>query len=213
MSRLLPEVKKKILFTMCLVSACHPGVGVKPSPLAQTSPAGDCPPSAASVETEARAEGLSLKLEQVQSSTDVIVKMTLANATSDRSFWIDSRPSFGDADLCSRLCCRADEVEIKITDFHHRLLRGTCSDLRAGNKPTDFKVLRAGESAEFIHRLAPGCYKLVPGETLWVGATYMSRDNWPGAEEGAYLPKTPVWSGRQKIIVPQGWKDTLPLDE
>jgi hypothetical protein len=210
---MLREMKTKLLLAIGVLAACHPGVGVKGVPSVQSDPPSDCPPSADSTDTEPRADGLSLRLEQVGSSSEVIVKMTLANTTADRSFWINSRPSIGDFDLCPRLGSRAYEAEVKATDVHHRLLRGGCSDMRAGSKPTDFKVLRAGERLEFVHRFDPHCYSLVPGETLWMDATYMSRYNWPGAEEGTYLPKKPVWSGRQKVVVPQGWKDTLPLDQ
>jgi hypothetical protein len=212
MWRMLLVMKAGLALVLCVLVACHPGVGVKPAPGVQSGPPCDCPPSADSTDTEPRAEGLSLRLEQVESSSEVIVKMTLANTTSNDSFWINSRPSFAHAPLC---CSRnrPDDIEATVSDVHHRLLWYQCSDMRAANKPTDFRVLRAGEKVEFIHRFDPHCYSLVPGETVWMGATYMSRDNWPGAEEGTYLPKKPVWSGRQKIIVPQGWKDTLPLDQ
>jgi hypothetical protein len=207
---LLSEVVVVLLFEACVLGAlgaCHLNDGSKRIPPVEMRPQCEAALLADLKERGARAEGLSLRLEQVPSPTELVIKMTLANPTSTVSFWVNARASLSNADGChSRV--RTEEIQFIANDVNHRLVRYGCSDLRAGNKPTDFKVLGPGEKLEFVHTLDPDCYTLVPGETLSIGATYMSLDSWPGARDGAFLPTKPVWSGWQEVIVPPGWKDS-----
>ena len=191
-----------------MMVGCHAGVGVKPSTM-PTNTQSEKGTRGTLAEPEARAEGLAFAFNQVSSATEVIVNMTLANPTSDRTFWIDSKPSVGEGSAGPGP--RSYEVEIAISDEHHRTVHWLCSEpLSKGKEISDFRSLRPGEKIEFKYRFYPYCYSLVPGEALTMGMSYMSRDNWPGAEEGTYLPNKPVWSGWQKIVVPPGWKDTTP---
>jgi hypothetical protein len=206
MHRLLSEiVVVRILSLLAVFCGCAAGRQVT-LPCKDMSPRVNDSALTKPRRTPANGNGLTLKLEQLPSANELVVKFTLTNTTKEQSFFVHSRPDFEHHVGSDRMA----DVSILVVDMHNREVRSQCTAMPRGFSPSDFGPLSPGRSLEFAYTFNPNCYSLVPGEALSMLASYMSAVDWPDAQPGTVAIDEPVYTAlRNKIIVPSGWKDTV----
>ena len=172
------------------------------------SPPQELDEATSATSTSARPEpGLSLWLDQAPSPSAVKVKMILTNSTSDRRFWVNSKPRVGLDSIKHRA-----EMGIVLVDKNLRNVRSLCPE-DGDRRQANFEILYPGQSLEIKYSFDPNCYMLVPGEGLWMSATYYRQDSWPAPPPETEHFYKPIWSGRHSIVVPSTWKSLVAPTE
>lgn len=148
---------------------------------------------------------ISVSAEQATSPSEVIIRVTLLNASADRLVWINSRPRVG----TGLLRIRDTEIELSIMDAHRRMVTDLCEALHALPDRSGFVALKPKQQVVVSFDLDPRCYSLIPGEKLLVQLTYGATKDWPSPASGVHMPLEPVGLNEwKKVVVPDGWKDT-----
>jgi len=192
------------LFAFLLVLSLRLAGGIGPRSVVADANADERAPSGVPKAGEAKDE-LSLAFEQVSSPSDVILKLTLTNESSDHSLWINARPRFGIRVFRGR----DTEVELSMMDRHHRAVLDLCEHFRQSAKRSSFVVLKPKQRIEVLHTLDPRCYSLEPGEVLLTYVTFKHLESPPDPESGSTVFDGEAGAKNwQNVVVPKGWKDT-----
>lgn len=175
-------------------------VGQRRPPLRPRADTGAVPTNTSDV-VERPSTGILLRVEQVPEPSAVVIKLTLVNPTSNRHFWINSKPHITHSSDRHRA-----EVAVTLKDSNLRPVRSFCAD-HAEGASAGFQILESGQNVEFGYSLDPRCYILSAGETLQVAATYNRLESWPAPMSGGEQFDKPAWTGWQEIVVPAGWQE------
>jgi hypothetical protein len=181
-----------------LVGCCEP----KPAAVVPTTPPAVESPGVSERRCEANCK-LTLTLRAAPGGSALDLQFEVKNATQNETLWITSRPRFASRSFNRRRV----EMEISLVDSNGREVTEHCLEAHAPDR-SGFVALPPGQSVTTSYSLRPGCYILVPGESLNVVASYMKVDDWPDPPPGTIVLDESISTGRwQTITVPKEWSN------